>query len=71
MADLRSHPRFRLLVVTLGLLALAIIYLVYGFTSKCGGFDGKPCPRGFKCKLTETPGYVVKGDLDSCRINLP
>lgn len=61
----------KLLTTFLVLLAVAMLYLVYGFTSKCGGFEGKACPRGFKCNLTETPGYVVYGHLDKCGINTP
>lgn len=61
--------RMPLLVVSLVLLALAVTYMVFGLRSKCGGFEGKPCPRGFKCDLSETPGYVVYGDLDRCIVN--
>ncbi len=66
---LRNHPRFKVLVVSFVLFAFAVGYMVYGLTSKCGGFEGKPCPRGFKCNLSETPGYVVYGDLDQCIVN--
>ena len=62
--------RYIILAIALILLAFAAGYLVYGFSSKCGGFDGIPCPRGFRCDFSEKPGYVVVGELDRCIINI-
>ena len=70
MANLIKNKKILLLVVSWSLFSLAILYLIYGMTRKCGGFEGISCPRGFKCNLSERPGYVVYGNLDRCTINL-
>lgn len=70
MSSIKDHKRFALLVLSLSLFFLAISYLIWGLTRKCGGFEGISCPRGFKCDLSEKPGYVVYGKLDRCVIRL-
>ncbi len=57
-------------IASLLLLAGAIGYVAYGSRSKCGGFEGKFCPRGFRCDLSERPGFVVRGELDSCSVRI-
>lgn len=65
-----NKHRIKILIASLILLTIAVGYILYGLTRKCGGFEGISCPRGFRCNLTEEPGYVVYGDLDNCIINL-
>lgn len=60
--------RIEILVICLTLLVIAIGYLIYGFTSKCGGFEDMLCPRGFKCDLTEDVNRIMNGELDQCEI---
>lgn len=68
--ELYLKHRIKFLILSLIMLAIAVGYVVYGLTSECGSFEGKSCPRGFKCNLTETPGMVVYGEYDRCVIRL-
>ena len=65
-----QRNRIKILVISLILFVGAVGYIIFGFTSKCGGFEAKTCPRGFRCNLTEEPGFVLEGNLDRCELNI-